>query len=289
MIEKHDVFVYGTLRKHEKNHYLLNGSILVAEQASTNGLLYDTGLGYPALKESDAGTVYGELYTVTDEQLAALDVLEGYFGSDEINLYDRKKQTVFHDRGKAKAYVYVISSAKKRMLNTIIESGDWKLHRIAHQSKKILYFAYGSCMDDVRFKKEGQGYHFQDVQGRGILYGYSLRFTRKSSDGGKVDIVECGGVIEGKVYAITEDCLTYLFKREGVFTGCYRPTFVEIEINGILQKDVLTFTVVDKEKETPPSAKYVEEIFRGGSGLLSEPYMSNLKQQLKDTFGLIFE
>ncbi|WP_428912544.1 gamma-glutamylcyclotransferase [Niallia sp. Krafla_26] len=42
---------------------------MFAEQCWTNGKLFDSGYGYPAMKQSASSHVYGELYSVTDTEL----------------------------------------------------------------------------------------------------------------------------------------------------------------------------------------------------------------------------
>jgi gamma-glutamylcyclotransferase (GGCT)/AIG2-like uncharacterized protein YtfP len=274
------VFVYGTLRRHERNDYLLKDAELVAEQAWTEGKLFDTGFGYPALQESAADVVYGELYLVTEEQLHRLDELEGYSVKALDNLYNRKIQLISHDTGKTKAYIYTIAKHNSHMLKTPIKSGDWKEYHLRKQDP-ILYFAYGSCMDHARFKLAKVDQYFQKVTGTGILHGYTLRYSVTMPDGGRADIVEEGGVVEGKVYEIPADCVPYLYRREGVGSRLYRPTFVDLCINGSLYNDVLTFTVVNKEAETAPPEHYSEEIIRGGTGFLSEAYLEELKNHIK--------
>jgi len=128
MMDKDYVFVYGTLRRNGTNHQLMKGAELAAERAWTNGKLFDTGCGYPAIKESPSGTVYGELYLVTAEQLKGLDKLEDYQEGGRNNLYDRKKQTVFHDDSQTEAYVYTIARHNEKMLKTPIPSGDWSAY-----------------------------------------------------------------------------------------------------------------------------------------------------------------
>jgi gamma-glutamylcyclotransferase (GGCT)/AIG2-like uncharacterized protein YtfP len=123
------VFVYGTLRKNESNHDLMKEATLIARQAWTNGRLFDTGHGYPAIEESDHDKVYGEIYLVSEEQLLRLDELEDYRPNDPNNLYNRKKQVVFHDTGKLEAFLYFIAEQNNHMLRIPIPSGDWKLYR----------------------------------------------------------------------------------------------------------------------------------------------------------------
>lgn len=281
------VFVYGTLRKHEANHYLLEGAKCLAEQSWTYGELYDTGEGYPAMKCSVRNKVYGELYSMNEEQLRTLDQLEDYAGPGKDNLYDRHKQTVYTDIGSHNAYVYTISPDHENLLRNKIDLGDWKIYHSFKQTPTFFYFAYGSCMDHERFNLDHVADYFQNVSGVGILDGYQLRYTRMVSDGGRADIVEEGGVVEGIVYEVPEEALSYLYRREGVKYKSYRPALIDVKIEGQLKKNVLTFIVVNKDKETAPPLDYAIEIIRGGSGFLSESYINKLKRQLKEQFNLI--
>jgi gamma-glutamylcyclotransferase (GGCT)/AIG2-like uncharacterized protein YtfP len=283
------VFVYGTLRKHEENSHLLEGAKCIAEQCWTFGALYDTGNGYPAMKDHDTTRVYGELYVVDEKQLHELDLLEDYLGPGQKNLYDRTRKTVFTDIGSHEAFVYTINRECEHMCKLLIGSGDWKLDRRFPSESPFLYFAYGSCMDDERFKACGVENYFKKIIGAGVLYGYELRFTRKVQDGGRADIVEEGGKVEGVVYEVPPEALSYLYRREGVKYKSYRPAFVDVTVDGTLMKNVLTFVVVDKEKETAPPKEYAEEIIRGASKFLSASYVKKLKKRFKESFGLLFE
>lgn len=297
----HFVFVYGTLRRHEANARLLARAEKIAEQAWVYGTLYDTGDGYPALvcarPASENGTkVFGELYRVTDRQLAALDELEDYEEGREDNLYERVVETIHTDHGAYAAYTYVFAPARAVGLRPIFW-GDWKCHlHLPHPSalKKLLedgrgdrepvwhYFAYGSCMDTERFVAHGVHGLFQNVVGRGVLRGYDMAFTYCSpADGfGRADLLETGGVVEGKVYRIGQVALGYLFEREGVEQQAYRPAFVDVEVEGRLLQDVVTFVVVDKDEETPPSDAYAEEIMRGAQTVVSKEYYQQLVEKI---------
>jgi gamma-glutamylcyclotransferase (GGCT)/AIG2-like uncharacterized protein YtfP/cation transport regulator ChaC len=274
------VFVYGTLRKGERNAGLLKNAHCIAEQCWTDGEMYDTGYGYPAIKKSLGSRVYGELYTVTEDELQRLDQLEGYAESGNNNLYERIEQTVCTDKGPVVAYMYVASQAN--LLNRKIPNGDWKeFNLLSKRNDTVLYFAYGSCMDLHRITKAGYAHYFQDVRGVGVLPNYTLRFTRKSSmDGmGRADIVEEGGMVEGKVYNLPVKALKeYLYGREGA-PKVYRPTFVTIELNGN-EVQALTFVVTNKTEETAPPDWYEEEILRGAKGYLSQDYIDELKSHM---------
>ncbi|RBW69046.1 gamma-glutamylcyclotransferase [Bacillus taeanensis] len=119
------MFVYGSLKKKQSNHYFLKDAACVEEHCWTNGKLYDTGCGYPAVEELPREIVYGELYKVNEEQLYKLDSLEDYFGVGKENLYERITQTIYTNSKKYEAYVYVISEKKKHMLKALIENGIW--------------------------------------------------------------------------------------------------------------------------------------------------------------------
>lgn len=296
----HVVFVYGTLRRHEANAHLLEKAEIVAEQAWVFGTLYDTGNGYPALvlkmPASDTGTkVYGELYRVTAQQLAALDELEGYREGRADNLYERVVATVHTDTGDYDAFLYVFPARRAEGLLPI-RWGDWKCHRLLPDpslggswteddedgAPTWHYFAYGSCMDSERFETDGVAHWFQDVVGRGVLKGYELTFTHRSlSDGqGRADILETGGVVEGKVYRIGRAALEYLYRREGVGGQVYRPTFVDVKVEGQMLQDVLTFVVVNKTEETPPPDEYAEELVRGAQTVVSPGYYQWLMEKI---------
>lgn len=280
----HKVFVYGTLRKNERNSRLLENAKCLAYQAWINGVLYDTGNNYPAVVLDDNHRVYGELYELTDIQLSMLDELEGYFGEGCHNHYDRVVQTVYTDFGQVEAYVYVYSDNLVKNLK-VIEFGDWKCHLYLDQ-EELYYFAYGSCMDDERFERAGVAEQFNYI-GRGEIAGYSLSFTHKLFDGGRADMVESNDWVEGKVYKINQETLEYLFEREGVWSKSYRPAFINVNVDGEVLENVLTFFVVDKEKEEiAPPEHYAIEILRGAKGCVSDKYFMKLQHELDKKFGM---
>jgi len=277
---EHRLFVYGTLRRGERNHGLLGSSRCEAFLARAPGVLVDTGLGFPAMKEMGAssgetpGMVCGEIYRVDKATLARIDILEDYHGpGDPRNLYERVEMKARTDRGEMDVLAYVSDRFRD---GAAICFGDWKLHRMLREPH-VLYFAYGSCMDDERFKKAGVADWFRDMVGRGTVHGCNLQFTRQASDGGRADMVETGGVTEGKLYRIPVEALEgYLYGREGVRLGIYRPAVVPVRLDSGETADALTFVVVDKRPETAPPEWYMEEILRGAGGTVSESYYEAL-------------
>jgi gamma-glutamylcyclotransferase (GGCT)/AIG2-like uncharacterized protein YtfP/cation transport regulator ChaC len=272
------VFVYGSLRRHEKYHNILEDSKQLYEQAWVKGELYDTKNGYPALKSGDK-LVYGEIYEVSSDVLQKLDDLEEYQEGREENLFIRKEQDVHTDTGVMTAFVY--DGVDKSLFQETIPSGDWRVHQfIKKRPENVLYFAYGSCMDQERFQLAGVDQYFQQTLGAGHLKGYTMKYNFVVHDGGRGDIVEDGGEMEGVVYKVPKEAVDYLFKREGVVPGWYRAAFVDVKIGDILHKDVLTFIVIGKNAETCPPLHYAREILRGSVPHVSQPYHKKLVNQL---------
>ena len=59
----------------------------------------------------------------------------------------------------------------------------------------VYYFAYGSCMDNARFKQAGST-TFAEPVGGAVVEGYSTRFTLRRPDGSRADLVEDGGELK---------------------------------------------------------------------------------------------
>ncbi|WP_270180699.1 gamma-glutamylcyclotransferase family protein [Alkalihalobacillus sp. CinArs1] len=123
----HIVFVYGTLRKGESNHRVIEGARLLESYSWTSGKLYDTGAGYPALFQSEEGVVYGEVYEVNDTFLSRIDVLEGFQEGRRANLYDRIIQPVYSKGKQYDAITYVMKTKPSTFRK--IDSGNWTEYR----------------------------------------------------------------------------------------------------------------------------------------------------------------
>lgn len=110
------LFVYGTLREGGCNHHFLKKEQLQSRNATIEGVLVDTGYGYPGLL-LEAGEVVGELYQISEAALKLIDSLEGYFGPGHPdNLYERVSVNVKTSLGSgpipALTYVYKSSDFK---------------------------------------------------------------------------------------------------------------------------------------------------------------------------------
>jgi len=113
------IAVYGTLRKGNGNHRLI-------ENADYKGTyttepiynLYSLG-GFPGLKEGGKTAVVMEVYAVNAEEARRVDGLEGYYPGETPTFYD--KINIDTPYGKAGVYTYVRQPSE----SSLIESGDW--------------------------------------------------------------------------------------------------------------------------------------------------------------------
>ena len=108
------IFVYGTLKQGEPNHYLLAESeLLGVYETPPIYALYDFGT-HPGLVEgSDA--IVGEVYRISDEVLAKLDIFE------DVPI-EYRRETIETSFGEA--WIYHYQGTEK---GQAVESGDWNL------------------------------------------------------------------------------------------------------------------------------------------------------------------
>lgn len=117
------VFVYGTLRPGQPAHDLVAPSIARLESATTSGLLYALGDGYPGYA-SGAGMVHGEVIWLTDPA-ATLRRLDDYEGEE----FTRVVCTVALQSGlEVTAWIYAFTDSAALRRQAVIESGDWIVH-----------------------------------------------------------------------------------------------------------------------------------------------------------------
>ncbi|WP_226580015.1 gamma-glutamylcyclotransferase [Halobacillus litoralis] len=268
------MFVYGSLCRGEKNHSYLNGSSLLSEQAYVKGRLHSGSSYYPQLIEDKEEWTYGELYEISSSKLKRLDELEDYVEGKGDSLFVRKQTVVYLESMQTMAYVYYWPREPE---GSRVPSHDWKVSQFV-TLPPFYYFAYGSCMDDVRLKSHQVNHLFEEIIGRGILHNYRLGFSYHLNDGSRADIQEKHSHrVEGVVYEIHKEALDYLYTREGVDTRAYRPTVIELELEDGRIVRALTFTVVNKKEDAVPPFHYAEEIHRGGKRYLSQAYMEKLE------------
>ena len=109
------VFVYGTLRKGEENHPLLADSKFLGKAVSARKYtMVDLG-DYPAVIQQGESTISGEVYVISIETLAKLDILEEY--PDYF-------QRIIVSTPYGDAWMYVLGNIPESSIS-LIEGGDW--------------------------------------------------------------------------------------------------------------------------------------------------------------------
>jgi len=116
MEKEYLVFVYGTLKRNEPNHGYLSTSKFVTTACTTEKypLVIASKYNIPfALDCAGVGNkLKGEIYSVNEESLAALDVLENH-----PVLYERQLQEFEVENGtNQKAWIYLLKKFKSEML-----------------------------------------------------------------------------------------------------------------------------------------------------------------------------
>jgi gamma-glutamylcyclotransferase (GGCT)/AIG2-like uncharacterized protein YtfP len=107
--QTHRVFVYGTLRRGHRNHFLLETSTFIGEAATLRPYWMITTGVFPVVLDAvpaDFGfpplAIAGEIYHVDDATLEQLDRLE-----DKGRAYDRRVTDVYEGGHKVQAYIYI--------------------------------------------------------------------------------------------------------------------------------------------------------------------------------------
>jgi len=115
------LFVYGSLKKDFKYHYILEplGAFVCKASTISKYSLYEyQGSGFPYLSKTEHSSIKGELYEIDD--LAKIDVLEEY-----PTFYDREQIDIIGDNGfKYKAYCYFL---KEKIIEKKEPFSQWTL------------------------------------------------------------------------------------------------------------------------------------------------------------------
>jgi gamma-glutamylcyclotransferase (GGCT)/AIG2-like uncharacterized protein YtfP len=115
-MNKHLLFVYGTLKAGYPNHHLLKTATFVADYSTEREYTMHNLGSYPAIVPSGNTRIIGELYLVDGETLVNIDALEGYPG-----WYDRIVITT----PKGEALVYTMTPLQVKDSPVILD-GLWR-------------------------------------------------------------------------------------------------------------------------------------------------------------------
>lgn len=117
-MRQHKVFVYGTLLQGEANHgYLRRARFLGTARTPPGYRLFSLG-SYPVICPGGRQTVSGEVYQVSDRELALLDALEEY-----PEYYLRRQVATPYGQ----AWVYYQN--RPPLLARPLDAGDWRRNR----------------------------------------------------------------------------------------------------------------------------------------------------------------
>jgi gamma-glutamylcyclotransferase (GGCT)/AIG2-like uncharacterized protein YtfP len=122
--------VYGTLRRGQRNHGLLDGTEFLGTGVIVGTMRHVPAAptrpyGFPVFIPGDAGRVLVELYAIASaERWAALDALELYDPTDEAGSEFLRRTVAVHGGpvDEAQAYVY---NGPADVLGERIGGGDW--------------------------------------------------------------------------------------------------------------------------------------------------------------------
>ena len=127
------LFVYGTLMRAEANHVELAEAIFSHRTRTADGFeLWDLG-AYPGMRRAASGSVAGELFQCTLEQLPRLDDFEGHpelFRREHIQLEDGSLAYAYLCTAETLQHFVVHFCDHNVNLPGKIQLGDWRLrHR----------------------------------------------------------------------------------------------------------------------------------------------------------------
>lgn len=124
-MSKHNVFVYGTLKKDKGNSYYLRNSKFVGNGIVQGFTMVNLG-SFPGAIDTKNGIIHGEIYEVDQDTLINLDRLEGYNTFRSNNFYTRQAvNVILKDGSTMEAYMYTLPEKYLEKYN-IIENGNWE-------------------------------------------------------------------------------------------------------------------------------------------------------------------
>lgn len=126
------IFVYGTLRRADVNHEVLENSEFIGEGNIKGYEVYNLPYGYPYLKEcrgNNKGYVKGEYYIVSEDVEKEIDDILRYKGKDnQKNLFNKVEEDFFYTKNggvqKAKLFYYIWNGVIPKNIEKC-ENNEW--------------------------------------------------------------------------------------------------------------------------------------------------------------------
>ncbi|QPC46560.1 gamma-glutamylcyclotransferase family protein [Mangrovibacillus cuniculi] len=232
----------------------------------------------------EQANILGEGYYHNGQYKIVLNGVEKVYG--ELHIAEERPEHSVEVNVKTDNGDYLAWIAQEDILEVAtgikVSLGNAAVDDYLKENHEYYYFAYGSCMDHERFKLANVVHHFQNGE-KASLSEYDMRYTFMVHDGSRADIVESkGSEVEGVCYNVPKEAIDYLYVREGVNGGWYRPAIIQVKVNERLLW-ALTFLVISKVEESLPPNHYSSEIVRGAINYqLSDSYIRRLEKKLQD-------
>lgn len=257
------LFVYGTLMKgNRQGQTYLDIEEFKGESILSGYSLYDLGY-YPGIVKDIDGRVKGELYLVSKNKLAEIDVYEA-----EGTLYKRELVKIYSENGgPVEAFVYVYNQSVINWRKVDFNSQPW-FKGINQVNKNYVWYAcYGSNINKKRFMKYINQCKDQTPPRaeKPFIIKYPIYFSNRSSTWSNKGVcfldLEKIGASYGKIYLVTEEQFKDIHRAEGSGPNWYN-AIVDLGFeDGI---PVKTFTHRPRQLEDViPSTEYLDVIASG--------------------------
>jgi len=144
------IFVYGSLKSGYGNNIVLDDSTFIDFHATNSKYtMYDLG-AFPAVALGGKSSITGEIYSVSDEILNAVDVLEGVD-------HDFYKRHTISTKEYGDVIMYVITDAYMETQEThdVIKDGTWdnpfeELSALENEQNEIAFAEYNDDEDSYK-------------------------------------------------------------------------------------------------------------------------------------------
>ncbi len=118
-----NIFVYGSLRYGlPLNHALSTSNYIATVKSESKYTMYDLG-AFPCIRKNGETSIIGDMYSVSDDTLAQLDMIEGI-----PTLYQRDLIDI-HGWENPDTEIYAYYFSNEVYATQIVESGDWAYHK----------------------------------------------------------------------------------------------------------------------------------------------------------------